>query len=550
MIARRGAGALRLRSLGVHGLGVHSLFVLCLAAAALAGCPSALPPTSVLCERARAALDSGDTVALFNVARDVYRRHGAEFDTGLVLEVMRPDTLSSYYREDGNRIVLASGAQPGAWPGQLRALSVALRYADADGFPAGLTTEAAARFVNVLVLLIAAHEEAHYLRAQYFSPPQDGDHFESERAANELGVAVVRHLADADPQLARELGAARSLLDRLVAESSPAVRDYPAPGADARQWFNANYGLLLRHEPGVYLSFQMRWWLEFLSAPSAPLGALVEQRVLRSASDYLAGVRTSRRLTVAVESTQTAARRLPSEVLAVGPRGELLIDGDGRLLLHDGAQTRRYAARGLPYGEGYRSNYATWPSGQRLYAFRWQAPETLILHTIDLDDLREEATTRELARLRVPERVVTLSHDPAGALYALADGGEEWLIYKLAPERAQVELWRRIPRRPHGHADGAIADATFEFGAFTVLGDGSLVFADPSSFALRRLDESGYLTTLFGTLRGRRDGPGERARTSHPSHLAAHAKGLYFVESGDHQLLVRDARVRPRWRSR
>ena len=114
------------------------------------------------------ALERGDTLSLFRISRDVYRRHGIDFDTGLRLELHGPDTLSSYYREDGNRIVLASAAAGAPWPEQLRALSLALRYAAEDGFPPHLAPADARLLVSHMVLLLAAHDgnrRAEFMRS-------------------------------------------------------------------------------------------------------------------------------------------------------------------------------------------------------------------------------------------------------------------------------------------------------------------------------------------------------------------------------------------------
>jgi hypothetical protein len=47
------------------------------------------------------------------------------------------------------------------------------------------------------------------------------------------------------------------------------------------------------------------------------------------------------------------------------------------LRIGNGTLTRSYVSKGLPFGEGYRSNYATWPGNGRLYAFPARCPSTV-----------------------------------------------------------------------------------------------------------------------------------------------------------------------------
>lgn len=505
-----------------------------------------------LAEKLRRALASGDTLQIFRVARDTYHQAGAEFDRGLALELQGPDTLSSYYREDSNRIVLARGARAGAWPPQLRALSAALRFTLRDGFPDGLGVEGATRFVNLLVLLFAAHEQAHYLRAQYLAPRQDDDPFGAEEMANRIAVSLLRELAERDASLEHELQAMRALLEQILAAAAPAVTRYPPQGERAPAWFNRYYRLLLEHEPGVYFVFQVRWWLRFLRAPREPFVPLVEREILSHARRALAHVQTPRGTHVRVRTTPTRVSRLPSEILAIGPRGEVLVDADGRLLRHEGRAVRTYVAPALPYGDGHRSNYATWPPGDRVFAMRYEAPETLALFAIDLDDSRGCATPTAIGRFALGERPKTLSHDPDGRLYVLAESDREIAVYRIEPPPRGATLpanalhpWRRFARRPAGHRDGPLSEASFDVAAFTVLSNGSLVFADGTAHALRTIDSSGQVATLFGSLRGKRDG-GASARVTHASHLAANGDGFLFLESHEREGVVRGVELRPK----
>lgn len=515
-------------------------------AATVLGCTGALslPRLSEIAVRARAALAAGDTRALFEVSRDVYRQHGVDFDSGLTLHTHGPKTLSSFYLEDANQIVLARAARPGRPLLQVRALATALFYAAREIPAAGTPEEERRSLVNWTVLLLAAHEQAHYLRAQYFRARSQHDHWQSEATCNRLAAAVAQSLAAADPVLRAGLGRARLFYRYLLERAPPAVAAYPPPGQTAAAWFNRHYALLLRHEPGVYFLFQLRWWVKYLSAPD-PLGQLIEDEILRAAEDYLAAVVPASGR-VRVRTLRHITGRTPSELLALGPDGEALIDAEGQLLRSRDSE-RIYRARGLPYGEGYISNYATWPGGRRIYAFRW-TEGSLELFAVDLDDARREARAHRLAVFAVRERFTTLSHDPQGALYLLARTARELRLYRVEPHRPEVVLVRRLPARPPGHTDGPVESATFEIGSFTVSAHGALIFFDPSSYAIRQIDEAGQVTTLAGSLRGHRDGSGETARLARVSHLAAFDDGVYFVEQAPGSLSLRRLEVRTPWR--
>jgi hypothetical protein len=517
-------------------------------ALAVAACPRPLPrPGSPpLGTWAAMALQRGDTRALFRVAQEVYEQHGLEFDESLVLRTHGPDTLSSFYDDEANLIVLAEAAVPGKEPRQLHALSTALFYGVCELEGAGATTAERVERVNYLVLLLAAHEQAHYLRAQYQSLGDPSDHYAAEALCNRLAVAVARHLAASDPTIALGLARTHDFLLRLFASVPSTVSAYPPVGEEARRWFNRHYELLLRREPGLYFVFQMRWWLEFLSGPAEPLGPLVDRELLRPARRHLEGLRQPA-LRVEIRSVRTFPSRAPAEVLAISPAGEILIEAGGRLLRIGSGESCVYQARGLPYGESHLSNYATWPEDDRLFAFRW-SEGSLQVFAIALDPERREARSTEIGAFPVPERVTTISHDPEGMLYFLAHGPEV-VVYRLDPDTLDLAISRRIPRRPWGHLDGPVERAAFQIGSFAVRPDGTLVFFDPSAHALRQIDESGELSTLAGGFRGLRDGRGSAARLARASHLSAIPGGLYFLENVAGSLHLRRADIRQRfWR--
>src|SRR5882672_7474880 len=88
------------------------------------------PELRLLAARVPAALASGDTRVLAEVAQKVYQAHGLELEGDLEIRTQGQDTLSSFYDEDANQIVLAEAAPPGPFPEQLRALAMALTYSE------------------------------------------------------------------------------------------------------------------------------------------------------------------------------------------------------------------------------------------------------------------------------------------------------------------------------------------------------------------------------------------------------------------------------------
>jgi hypothetical protein len=505
-----------------------------------------LPRIPEIVARARTALQRGDTRALFAAARDAYRHHGAEFDSGLTLRTHGPQTLSSLYDEDANQILLAEAAHPDAEPRQIAALATALFYGVRPLPEAGQSVAERASLVNVVILLLAAHEQAHYLRAQYFNTQDESDHYRAEALCNRLAVAVVRFLAAHDREIARALARARAFFTSLAREMPATVADYPPPSEDLPAWFNRHYLLLLRNEPGIYFAFQLRFWLQYLEEPGAPLERLVDEEILEGARRYHARVRRPPWRT-RVRTLRTIPGRRFAEVFALGEGGALLVDAEGGLK-RIGERPRTFRAPGLPYPEAYESNYATWPGGHRLYAFQWE-PGTLAVFEVTLDAPRAEARPSLLGTYPVAGRVVTISHDPAGNLYFLARDRAAILIYRLEARR-RLALWRRLPHRPPGHRDGPVEAATFTLGAFAVTDTETVVFYDPASYALREVDETGEVRTLAGSLRGLRDGDGEDARLSRVTSLAPFDDGIWFLDRGTDGLRVRRLEIRRPWRRR
>lgn len=91
-----------------------------------------------------------------------------------------------------------------------------------------------------------------------------------------------------------------------------------------------------------------------------------------------------------------------------------------------------------------------------------------------------------------------------------------------------------------GFADGAAADATFNFPSGVAVGsDGSIWVADSSNHTIRRVAPNGQVSTVAGSalLSGDADGPASTARFRSPSGLAFDGNGnLLVADTGNHTL--------------
>jgi sugar lactone lactonase YvrE len=137
------------------------------------------------------------------------------------------------------------------------------------------------------------------------------------------------------------------------------------------------------------------------------------------------------------------------------------------------------------------------------------------------------------ARFRSPAGVAL---DAAGTIY-VADAGNH-TIRRISPDGLVTTLAGTAGSK--GSADGNGALARFNFPhAITAGATGTLYVADTYSHTIRAIASTGVVTTLAGQAghKGQTDGPSATAAFFHPSGLAIDTEGtLYVADNGNHAI--------------
>jgi streptogramin lyase len=132
------------------------------------------------------------------------------------------------------------------------------------------------------------------------------------------------------------------------------------------------------------------------------------------------------------------------------------------------------------------------------------------------------------ARFAAPTGIAA---DSAGNLYVANTSGHT--IRKIAMPACSVSTLAGLPGTS-GSADGTATAARFSYPRGVAMdGDGSVLVADSSNAAIRRVTQGGEVTTVAGVLRspGSSDGTGAAARFGSPYGIAATPDGFVIVDA-------------------
>jgi hypothetical protein len=502
----------------VTRLGGLFLGVLACAACAAPSTPAAPRPVATKASRSPAdevlaAIDTSDLPRAFAALCAQYAAGGTPCSETVYLTFLDADDVMSRI-DDKENVKMSPMPAPGGglayWDNWSKVLSNG-SWPARDLFR---DDEDARQVANMLLVTVLAHELGHHIARLYrchpFGPAK-------ELRADELSLSLLRGLF-ADARLAALHARMRSVADAMIAIVPVRPRSLVPQDVDVRAWVDAQHELPARVPSYValHLSRQRRLLVE-----TEPYAARVGRLCVEPFAKYLA----SRHVHPGQTRTQALLPDLGDDVVAVDRAGRVFVTGPfvekGKLSI------RRVDATGPALVADLPGELTIVGSFAAFSADRFAVADDQHAWLIERDPGGHVTVESKGV---VPDGT-ELAFDAKGSLLAARRTETAWVVGALGAPATWTLRLQTDDRS--GWADGPLATALGS-PRKPALRDGRIVFVDQERNAVRSLGAT-EVTTLAGSIAGRRDGSSADARFFAISSVGVLDDGRVAVVETDHR---------------